>query len=182
MLLWSGLDRWLAEAALVELSHDGLDATGTQLGAEPEPYRADYRLRVADGWITRELDVSVTAGEGSRRLALEHDGRGRWTANGQEVAAVHGALDCDLAHSPLTNVMPIRRHELHELPDERDFLMAWVSLPDLVVIASRQRYEHVRPGTVRYVSLDGAFRSELELDADGLVRIYPQLARRVERR
>jgi hypothetical protein len=55
--------------------------------------------------------------------------------------------------------------------------MAWVSLPDLQVHRSEQRYEHVRPGVVRFSSDD--FVADLELDAHGLVRTYPQLARRV---
>jgi hypothetical protein len=32
---------------------------------------------------------------------------------------------------------------------------------------------------VRYVSLDGDFRSELELDENGLVVRYPQMAERL---
>ena len=59
-------------------------------------------------------------------------------------------------------------------------------VPDLGLHPSRQRYEHVRrnahKAVVRYVDL-GLFRgftSELELDRDGLVLLYPQLARRVE--
>ena len=88
------------------------------------------------------------------------------------------ALDCDLALSPLTNAMPILRHGLHEQPGEADFTMAWVDVPSLTVTESRQRYEHVAPGLVRYVDrgeFDG-FTAELELDPDGLVLTYPGLA------
>jgi uncharacterized protein len=55
-----------------------------------------------------------------------------------------------------------------------------VSVPDLKVHAAPQRYEHVRPGVVRFVSLDSDFTAELELDGDGLVVRYPGLAERVE--
>ena len=75
--------------------------------------------------------------------------------------------------------MPVRRSALHERAGSEDFVMAWVSVPDLRVHASPQRYEHVRPGVVRYVSLDGDFTAELEVDADGLVVRYPRLAERV---
>ena len=34
-------------------------------------------------------------------------------------------------------------------------------------------------GRVRFVSLDGSFRAELEYDEDGLVVSYPDLAERV---
>jgi len=58
-------------------------------------------------------------------------------------------------------------------------------VPDLGLHASRQRYEHVRGGShgavVRYldVGAHAGFTSELEVDGDGLVRLYPGLARRV---
>jgi uncharacterized protein len=78
-------------------------------------------------------------------------------------------------------LMPVRRHSLHERDGVTEILAAWVSVPDLTLRASRQRYEHVRPGVVRFTDLDvhEGFTAELELDADGLVLIYPELARRL---
>lgn len=62
--------------------------------------------------------------------------------------------------------------------------MAWVSVPDLGVHASRQRnvgLESESDGThfVRYESRDGIFTADLTFDADGLVIDYPALARRL---
>jgi hypothetical protein len=178
-LTWTGLEEWLAEHARVELRPDGLLATGVQLGAEPEPYRLDYQLDVPSDWITRRLEVEASGAGWRRMVVLERDAAGAWTVDGERDDRLDGALDCDLAFSPLTNVMPIRRHELHGRDGGRDFFMAWVSVPDLQVHRSPQRYEHVRPGVVRYVALDGDFTAELELDADGFVVRYPQLAERV---
>ena len=78
--------------------------------------------------------------------------------------------------------MPVRRSRLDERPGSEDFAMAWVSVPDLRLHASPQRYEHVRPGVVRFVALDSDFTAELELDEDGLVVRYPRLAERVDDR
>jgi hypothetical protein len=63
--------------------------------------------------------------------------------------------------------------------------MAWVSVPDLGLHPSRQRYEHIRRdsdgATVRFRELEGdGFEAELVLDRDGLIVVYPQLARRVD--
>jgi hypothetical protein len=83
----------------------------------------------------------------------------------------------------LTNTMPILRHGF-QTEGEGDFLMAFVRTPTLRVEASPQRYEHVRTeargSVVRYLSRDGDFTAELELDADGLLEFYPRLARRIE--
>jgi uncharacterized protein len=198
--LWTAVDSWRAEVATVDLTVRGVFATGTQLGADPAPYRLDYRLDASEGFITRSLQVDVSGEGWSRRLGLFHDGEGGWRCEGEQegdaplpppggdVEAVGGALDCDLGLSPLTNLMPVRRHALHQRPGRVDLLMAWVSVPDLGVHPSRQRYEHVRReadgAIVRFqdLGLHRGFVSELVLDGDGLVRAYPQLARRVNPR
>jgi hypothetical protein len=179
VLVWRGVEEWLAEHIRVALADDGVHATGVQLGAEPGAYRADYELEVGGGWVTRRLEVEVSDADGRRRLVLEHDGAGAWTRDGEEAAALDGALNCDLAFSPLTNLMPVRRHSLHERPGSHDIVVAWVSLPDLGVHAAPQRYEHLRPGLVRFAALDSDFTAELEVDADGLILRYPRLAERV---
>jgi hypothetical protein len=178
-LTWRGVEEWLAEHARVDLAGSGFGARGVQLGAEPEPYRADYELDAPTDWVTRRLEVDVSGDGWRRRLVLERDDAGRWLRDGEHLPELDGALDCDLAFSPLTNFMPLRRHALHERPGTHDFVMAWVSLPDLGVHAAPQRYEHVRPGVVRFLSLDSDFTADLEVDADGLVVSYPRLAERV---
>jgi uncharacterized protein len=198
LVLWRGLDAWRAEVATVELTDQGVRASGTQLGVEPLPYRLDYELDASDDFVTRVLEVEAKGGGWARSLRLERDG-GAWRCEPAEEGSAPGlsptggavdglgdALDCDLGFSPLTNLMPIRRRGLHERLGSGDFLMAWVSVPDLGLHASRQRYEHVRKERertiVRFVDLGlhAGFTAELELDADGLVRVYPGLARRVE--
>ena len=172
-LAWNGDPEWRQELCELQLRDDGLVATGAQLGSAPTPYRAAYELEARSGWVTRRLRVEV-AGVGS--VELIHDGKGNW-AGVDNAEELQGALDCDLAFSPLTNLMPVRRHRLHEEPGAVDFDVAWVSLPDLNVHRSQQRYEHLEAGLVRFSS-DG-FVADLELDADGLVVTYPGLARRV---
>lgn len=135
---------------------------------------------MGEGW-TRRLDL-VRDPHGAWAGAAGGDGAPDLPPAGGPMARVDGALDCDLGLCPLTKVMPVRRHGLHERPGTADLLMAWVSAPDLGLHPSRQRYEHVRRSergaVVRYVGEDPAFVGDLELDADGLVLQYPELARR----
>jgi uncharacterized protein len=193
-LVWSGVEEWLTEAADVELTDGGLTATGVQLGAEPAPFRVDYRLQAPDGYVTRELELNATAEGWSRRLLLIHDGSGGWRAEVSDAGDVpggawdgalpdlSGARDIDIENSPLTNTMPILR-EGFAGGGSADFVMAFVRLPTLRVEASPQRYEHVRTtedgSVVRYISRDGDFTADLELGSDGLLIHYPRLARRV---
>jgi uncharacterized protein len=178
-VVWRGTDAWRAEAATLEFVDGGLRATGTQIGAAPGGYRLDYRLDATDGWRTRSLELAI----GDRRVLLERDDGDRWRLEGDPRPDLDGAQDCDLAFSPLTNLMPIRRRGLADRPGAEDFLMAWMTVPELTVIASAQRYEHVRRGLVRFVDrgLFEGFTAELELDEDGLARVYPGLAEQVVR-
>ena len=192
-LVWTGVEEWLTESAAVELD-GGLSAAGTQLGAHPEPFRLDYRLE-APGFITRELELTATAEGWRRHLFLRHDGSGAWDADVGDEGDVAGgawdgsppdlsdALDIDIQNSPLTNTMPILRHGLQH-GGSGDFLMAFITTPSLRIEASPQRYEHVRRkkngSVVRYISRDGDFRAELEVDDEGLLVHYPRLAKRVE--
>lgn len=192
--LWRGTDTWRAESAEVELSRHGLRAAGTQLGATPLPYRLDYVLDASADFVTRSLRVEVVGDGWSRRLDLRREFHGAWRcaaeADGEvelpepggEVAGLEGAHDCDLGYSPLTNLMPIRRHALHERAVALDFTVAWVSVPDLALTVSSQRYEHLKRtgkggSVVRFSTPDG-FKSDLKLDGDGLVVRYPGLAER----
>jgi uncharacterized protein len=183
------------ELADVSVGGDMLSATGVAIGTDPVPYRLDYQLTTVDRYVTARLIVSAQ-GQGWRRiLELERAASGAWSCRtdaegttslplpGGDPAALAGALDCDLARSPLTNSMPVLRHGLHEGGGPVDFLMSWVSVPDLAVRASRQRYTFVRqdPGVriVRYESLGGTFAADISFDHHGVVLDYPGIARHV---
>ena len=133
------------------------------------PYRLEYALETGDNYVTRALTIEVEGKGWSRSLHL----------TGEDL--VDGALDCDLGLSPLTNLMPIRRDALHAREGSTEITVAWVAVPELTVHAARQRYTHVRPGLVRFRSLDGefeGFEADLEVDDEGLIMHYPDLAQR----
>ncbi|MFC0602408.1 putative glycolipid-binding domain-containing protein [Streptomyces palmae] len=162
------------ETAWVTLSGTGLRATGRVMGLRPEPYWMAYELETGHGYVTRRLQVTAETAGGTRRLDLRRDG-GTWTANDKPLPEVAGALDCDLGMSPLTNTMPVLRHQLHSGPGEHTFVMAWVSVPDLAVRPSRQTYTHVglteRGARLHYASK--GFAGDIEVGRDGLVLTYP---------
>lgn len=150
------------------------------MGIDPTPYWLEYELETGPDYVTKRLRVSVADGSEERSLDLVKEGDA-WLGNGRPIPAVAGALDCDLGLCPLTNTMPILRHRFHREPGRHDFLMAWISVPDLEVHASRQTYTHIErrevDALVRYAS--GTFTSDLHVDDDGLVIDYPQLATRI---
>jgi hypothetical protein len=187
VVMWQsdGLPRW--EQAHVTLEPGRLSARGTALvgsTADSGPYRVDYELDTVEDYLTRRLTVRAESAAWRRELWLRRETGGAWTARRiadpvdrvepvPDPVALLDAVDCDLAWSPLTNTMPVLRHRLHQQPGDRDLVMAWVSVPDLVVHPSRQRYQHLRPGVVRFAA--DRFQADLQLTEDGLVAVYPQL-------
>jgi hypothetical protein len=188
-----------AEFAEVSLGGTSLRAAGVAVSGDPLPYRMTYELECADAFITRKLTVQTRGASWSRRLVLSRDPRGVWDVQasadgdvdlpspGGDPAAFAPALDCDLGECPVTNTMPVLRHGLLNGGGPRDFLMAWISVPDLAVRPSAQRYTFVGPpapatglpagsAVIRYES--GTFRADVVFDDDGLVVDYPGLGRR----
>lgn len=194
LIAWQGPDPRRVDVAAVRLDTDRLSAHGTSTSATEV---VDYRLLTGPDWVTRELDVRVRGGGWARRLRLVRSTAGDWSAERSPEGSAVGeeapplpdlspALDCDLALCPLTNTMPIRRRGLVEAaygPDRSssDFVMAWVSLPDLGVSVSEQTYSPEGPveptggALVRFAT--AGFSTVIEVDADGLVVNYPAVAR-----
>jgi hypothetical protein len=189
VIVWAKKEPLGVEFADVAIGHNRLTAIGTALGSEPLGYRLDYKLETGPRFVTRRLMVESRGDGWRRRLDLRRLASGRWTARtssqgrvdlappGGNLSAVHGALDCDLALSPLTNTMPVLRDGILRRGGPLEYLMAWVSVPDLHVYPSRQRYRFVRKdkrrSVVRYESESRDFVANLTFSRDGLCLRYP---------
>lgn len=198
VVAWAKDEPFGAEYARVGLTGDSLRAVGVAIGSDPVPYRLTYDLVADDGYVTDHLCVTAEGEGWWRMIALQRAGDGSWTARtstrggawlgaiGGDMARVTGALDADLGLSPMFNSMPVLRHGLLNGGQAPDMVMAWISVPDLAVHPSEQRYISLgrRPGIgglIRFEGLgDGAgFTAEIVFDHDGLVVDYPGIARRL---
>jgi hypothetical protein len=182
LLLWEIDETAGFDSAWARIDGDRLVAEGRAAGLRPAPFWTTYALETDARFVTARVRVESRWDGGAATLDLRHGDDG-WTVNGERRADLDVALDCDLAGCPLTNTMPVLRHDLlHQAGDQR-FLMAFIEIPSLGVVPSRQRYTHLATASgeqgaiVRYRS--GSFESDLSFDADGFVIDYPQLGRRV---
>lgn len=194
-MVWSKANPEGIEYVEIELSHDRLSAAGIAIGSQPVPFRLDYRLETSPAFITSRLRANCRGEGWSRKLDLRRLRSGRWKAAvelagksslpepGGDMSALGEALDCDLGLSPLTNSMPVLRERLLNGPGTANLVMAWVSVPDLSIHRSGQRYTHVRRSTrdtvVRYDDTDGPFTAQITFDGDGIVVDYPGIGRRL---
>jgi hypothetical protein len=193
---WSKDAPFGAEFVTVVLDANRLHAAGTAIGTAPEPYRLDYDLTTGADYVCERVLVAVAGNGWSRRLELARSSGGLWTAetsgsgqvdlpaSGGESSLFGDALDPDLGLSPLFNTMPVLRHRIHEGGVADDFLMVWISVPDLSLHPSPQRYTHVDARgdderLVRFEAVGGGFVADVVFDADGLVVDYPGIATRL---
>ena len=174
-MIWRGLDEWRAESAYVRIDGDRLTAHGTQLGAHP--YRLDYRLVTGEGFVAERLELSLLHEGRLRRLLIVRNPDGSWTAEDRPLPGLEGALDFDVQASPIFNSTPFLRHDMGAGGEAHDLVMAFVTVPELAVTRSEQRYTPLGDGRVNYAS--GDYSADIHFDEDGLVRLYEDYLERV---
>ena len=83
----------------------------------------------------------------------------------------------DVFASPFFNSLPVMRDGLLDAGPARDYVMRFVTVPDLTASDSSQRYEPMGQRVVRYSS--GSFDAEIVFDAEGFVEQYEGFLERV---
>lgn len=172
-LLWRRLASPGAEYFALTEHGGGFRLAGTVVASvDAEPLLLTYGVGCDRQWRTREVEMQLVAGERRAGLRLEADGRGGWRRDGEPFPAVQGCLDVDIAATPSTNTLPIRRLGL--LPGHAaEVTAAWVKLPTLEVQPLAQIYTRLGESEYRYESGGGAFTAVLTVDDLGLVTRYP---------
>ncbi|RZT83528.1 hypothetical protein EV383_0333 [Pseudonocardia sediminis] len=188
MLTWQSDDGVGLESARVLLNGGGFRAVGRMIrDVDGCVFTASYRLAVGDDGAVQRLVVDAASAEREKSLTINRSADGDWLVDdgsGNTRLSVGGALDVDLAFSPVFNTIPIRRLDLHREESQHTIPVAFVSLPDLTVELAEQTYRTVSagaggaPAVVGFSA--GGFAAEITVDDDGLVLDYPGIARRAE--
>ncbi|MGH3979362.1 MAG: putative glycolipid-binding domain-containing protein [Pseudonocardiaceae bacterium] len=186
MLTWAGVGASRLEAVRVVLGGRGMRATGSMVAAavgDLPAFSASYTLATDEAGVMSRLSVRTIRASGEQHVALNRSEEGIWLVDHGSGAArtdFDGALDVDLAYSPLFNALPVRRLGLHRAESEHDLPIVFVALPTLEVELVRQTYRTVSLGEQPVVSFGSeAFHADLTVDTEGLVLDYPGLARRL---
>ncbi len=175
---WPGI-----EYLRLEERPDEISAAGTIIMVEYNlPLRIQYTIRSAPNWTVRQVALTVEGYPGPRRQ-LQADGAGHWTRRpGYPLPSLEGCIDVDIAATPFTNTLPIRRLSLKP-GESAEIKVAYITIPELAFRAALQRYTclEARPdgGRYRYESMESGFTAELTVDAAGLVIDYAEIWRRL---
>ncbi|WP_163992087.1 putative glycolipid-binding domain-containing protein [Pyxidicoccus caerfyrddinensis] len=172
-LIWHRMGQPGSEYFELRESAEGWTLAGSVVLAEDGvPYAADYTIGCDKQWLTREARILLRREGVEQSLSLRVDAQQRWWRGAEEVPQFRGCSDIDLAFTPSTNTLPIRRLAL-EVGQGTDVTAAWVRMPDLSLVTLPQRYTRLTPSRYRYESNGGRFVAEVETDELGLVLSYP---------
>lgn len=178
VVYWRRIDVEGLERLELTTGADGVTASGTIVCLEDGGFQLDHTWSLDADWRTVRMEVAVRGAHVHGVLRLERAGGG-WLVDGVRRPDLDGAQEPDLSVTPFCNSFPVRH-----LRDGADLTLdtAFIDGPALTVARSRQRYEPLGPGRVRYVDLglSCGFEAELTVDDAGLVVRYEHLFERVE--
>lgn len=170
---WRRLDRPGLEYCELRSVRRGWELAGSVVLPDgPVPAHLRYSVVCDTGWATREVRVTLAREGAVREVTLRVDAQRRWWRGDVEVPEVRECVDVDLAFTPATNTLPVRRLNLRA-GEAREVTAAWVRFPGLEVVPLPQQYQRLDGGRYRYESRGGEFTAELETDELGLVTRYP---------
>ena len=154
---------------------DELVARGVVIGErEGRGYGVDYTIVCDEAFQVRELHLGTAGGAA---LLLFSDGAGAWrNHDDRPLPEFDGCIDVDLAGSPFTNTLPIRRLDWEALPGGRaEITTLYVPFDSFAPTTDRQIYTRLGPRQFLYEAADGSFSAEIAIDEDGFVTDYPGL-------
>ena len=157
--LWHTAEGWLLKGTVVGVLKD------------QQPMLANYEIYCDENWLTHRVQIERTIENDVKTLTLSVETRGVWRSSGQELREIRGCDDVDLAITPATNTLPIRRLNL-QVGSSESVIAAWVKFPELTVQLLSQCYTRLTMDTYRYESNTG-FSAEIVVDDVGLVTAYP---------
>jgi len=170
-ILWRRVDRVGMERAVLESTPDGFRLAGTVLLVDDTgPIEIRYSVLTDADWRTRTVGAHVQTNAGDRRMALNSDGAGTWSAGDDPVLELYGAVDVDLAWTPATNTLAIRRLGLN-VGESAEASTVLVAFPAHEIERRTHHYERLAPLRYRYRA--GDYQTDLTVNDQGLVVAYP---------
>ncbi len=123
----------------------GVVARSALIGSRGDrPYGVFYEIDLDAAWRVTRFRIETAHGQ---RLALAQEAPGRWTGeDGTHRADLDGCIDIDLAGTPFTNTLPIRRLD-GRLGEPTELRMLYVPFDTFEPLVDEQRYSSLRPAS-----------------------------------
>jgi hypothetical protein len=149
-----------------------LKGTAVEVLKDHRPMLADCEIHCDRLWHTRRVAVECAMASATRSVHLRVGSSGEWRSPGKKLPELRECVDIDLAVTPATNTLPIRRLKL-EVGQSRDGSAVWLKFPDLTLEMLSECYTRLEADRSLYQSGSG-FSAEWVVDDLGLVAFYPR--------
>jgi hypothetical protein len=154
-------------------------ASSTIVGVhEGFPYLVRYTVITDQAWRTLSAEVECHYRGHIRHHHFESDGGGKWLCDGEPDPRFDGCLDVDIAVTPFTNTLAVRRLQLAP-GDVRVISVVYFDLLEMEIGALRQKYTCIDARTYHYENVPRDFEARITVDECGLVTHYPSLFQRI---
>jgi hypothetical protein len=170
-VLWQRTDRIYLEHGTLDRIEDGHILAGVVLyRGRSGPSRFGYTIQTDESWHSRSVRLDLDEPTGTQTVELAADAAGSWTRDGVPMELPFPCQDIDLAISPSTNTLAIRRLAL-AVGETGHAHVLWIQVPSFGMRAVEQAYERIDKTTYRYKGKFGSYK--IEVDDNGLVLQYP---------
>lgn len=182
VLTWRAHDASRMESARVLVNGNRIRASGRIVGGDcPDhpAFSASYDLVTDEAGRAKRLSMSSTVASGERHASIARDEENYWLVDAGDThvrSMFGGALDVDVALSPLFNTLPIRRLGLAHASQDVQVPVVYVRAPDL----------HVQEAILTYSSgadgihvLSPVSSATVTVDDEGFALDYPGLSERI---
>lgn len=169
---WRTWDDAHGERTAVRWENEGFTVQG-RVGRE----RVEYVVRTSPTWETRQMLLFRDLDEPD--LWLVTDGHGRWAEqSGARRPELDGCRDVELACTPFTMALPLRRLPLPAVGDAHVVAALRVDAGTLEARPAARRYTRVGEARWRVDDLDTGAVREFDVDGHGLALDVPGAFRR----
>jgi uncharacterized protein len=173
---WRRLDVASLEILSVANRTDGISIRGQCIDAGAEPFCVQHEWSLDRSWRSRALRLTVTDEVGDRQLRIERAGDTKWKVDGQSRPDLDGCDEIDPSFTPICNCIALRGVDL-AINGDFELTALHVSLPQLFIAPSRQKYVRTGESAYRYIDLglSAGFEAALQVDAQRMIRHYEGL-------
>jgi hypothetical protein len=162
------------QAELTSTAHGHHLAGAAHFQDADELVAITYLVTLTPDWRTQAVALRIMTRAGRRRARITSAGTSKWAVQGRPMPAVSGCIDVDLAFTPATNLISIRRLAL-DVGARAEVTAAWFDFRTNTLAPLRQIYHRISRDQYAYSCPDIAFEATLRVDENGFVREYPPL-------
>ncbi len=174
-IIWKGIEYHSAEHCTVAITNGVVDVNSAIIGSyQGITYLVRYALQTNLSAETISLTIHSTCNNKIREIELIKQPDGLWIMNDKVIDDFSGCTDVDIALTPFTNTLPIRRLKLQP-GEEQDIRVIYFDLLEGTIKPLSQKYRCLTPTTYHYENIPNDFEADITVDEDGLAIDYPTL-------